>query len=155
MKLLQKLKPAVPKLWLYAVAGLMWSGVGVFLNKLAYGWLSPLTWGTVIFFVLAGIALAVTIYAFGFAKLANKNIKRIYKLQNKRVCIFAFQQWSSYPLVLFMIMLGISLRNYSPIPKPYLATLYIGIGGSLFLASLHYYLRIFAPSRLALNSINP
>jgi hypothetical protein len=41
-----------------------------------------------------------------------------------------------------MISLGIYLRVYSPIPKPALAIFYIGIGGSLFLSSLHYYARV-------------
>ncbi|KAA3663941.1 MAG: hypothetical protein DWQ04_08235 [Chloroflexi bacterium] len=147
MNLLRKLKPATNKLWLYAVAGLMWSGVGIFLNKLAYGWLAPLKWLTIVPFVLAGIGLAITIYAFGFSKLAKKNINRIVQINNEKVCIFAFQQWSSYPLVAFMISLGIFLRKYSPIPKPYLAIMYIGIGGSLFLASTHYYQQIIQSQR--------
>jgi hypothetical protein len=54
-------------------------------------------------------------------------------------CLFAFQQWYSYPLVLCMIALGITLRKYTPIPKPLLGILYSGIGGGLGLASLYYY----------------
>jgi hypothetical protein len=55
------------------------------------------------------------------------------------VCLFAFQKWSSYPLVLVMVAMGIYLRRYSPIPKPDLAILYLGLGASLFASSFKYY----------------
>ena len=144
MKFLEKLKPNVPKSWLYATAGLMWTAVGVFLNTLAYGWLVPLKFPVALPLALAGAALAFTIYYFGFSNLANKNIRRIHAIQSERMCFFAFQQWHSYPMVAFFISLGIFLRKYSPIPKPYLAVMYIGIGGSLFLASFHYYKKMVA-----------
>ena len=60
----------------------------------------------------------------------------------EKPCLFAFQEWHSYPLVLFMIALGIGLRKYSPIPKPLLGIMYLGIGGGIGGASIHYYLDI-------------
>ena len=60
-------------------------------------------------------------------------------MTGERICIFAFQRWTSYPLVVIMMSMGIYLRLYSPIPKPYLAILYIGIGSSLVFASWGYY----------------
>lgn len=133
------LKPGTPKFWLHLTAGLMWSGVGLWLYYLAYGWLQPEDKITALIMAAIGIILALTIYRFGFSKFADRNINRIQNIASERPCIFAFQSWSSYPLVAFMISLGIFLREYSPIPKPYLAAMYIGIGGSLFLASFHYY----------------
>ena len=150
MQFILKIKPAVGKGWLFLTAGLMWTAVGLFLNSLAYGWLKPLDWRHVLPFALAGLALALTIYAFGFSRFANKNIRRIHNIPAQRVCLFAFQQWHSYPLVAFMISLGIFLRKYSPIPKPYLAILYVGIGGSLFLASFHYYRQLASATRQSL-----
>ena len=41
-----------------------------------------------------------------------------------------------------MMTLGIYLRTYSPIPKPLLAILYLGIGGGLLTSSLHYFANI-------------
>jgi len=131
--------PAVPKRWLHALAGVMWSGVGIFLMSLAYGWLLPVKMVYAVLLTLGGILLAAAIYRFGFSKLAGNNSRRISAYAKRKVCIFAFQKWSSYPLVAFMIGLGITLRRFSPIPKPWLAVMYIGIGGGLFLASLHYY----------------
>ncbi len=94
---------------------------------------------------LAGVLLASAIYYFGFSKLAKKNIHRITGMAGDKICIFAFQEWTSYPLIVVMVGLGLSLRNLLPIPKPYLAILYIGIGGGLFLSSLYYYKHLLHP----------
>jgi hypothetical protein len=137
-----RLYPAVRKIWLHLLAGVMWSGVGIMLVSLAARWLGLVLFTQEILLILAGLVLALAIYYFGFSKFALKNIRRIGAYANERVCLFAFQKWSSYPLVVFMISLGIYLRLFSPIPKPYLAILYIGIGGGLFLSSFHYYTRV-------------
>jgi hypothetical protein len=136
-------KPKAAKSWLYTLAGLMWAGVGVMLNRYAYQWLTPLELGHIWWFLFWGTVLAWLIYYLGFSRLAVKNIKRIESINVKKPCLFAFQQWTSYPLVLVMISMGVCLRKFSPFPKTYLASLYIGIGGGLFLASLHYFKKIF------------
>jgi hypothetical protein len=137
-----KLYPAVKKIWLHLLAGLMWSGVGIMLIGFASRWFTKVPASQEVLIILAGMALAAAIYFFGFSKMALKNVHRINDYRQERVCLFAFQRWTSYPLILFMVSLGIYLRAYSPIPKPDLAVLYIGIGGSLFLSSLHYYSRV-------------
>jgi hypothetical protein len=142
MEWINELKPGLPKNWLLLTAGLMWTGVGIFLVSLALEWIfAPEVVQSWIYW-LPGILLAGLIYYFGFSKLAIKNSQRIHKLSVEKPCLFAFQEWHSYPLVLFMIALGITLRKYTPIPKPLLGILYIGIGGGLGLASIHYYFMI-------------
>lgn len=136
----------VNKRRLYALAGIMWSGVGGYLIYLAYGWLKPLPAGRAVLLAIAAVLLALVIYRFGFSRLAEKNIKRILLLEG-RVFIWAFQSWKSYIIIPVMISLGIFLRN-SPLPKQYLAIMYIGIGGGLFLSSLHYYVWLVRPSQL-------
>ena len=139
---LNRIKPSVHKYWLYLSAGFVWFGVGVLLISLAIGWLKPAVFSDIFLLVTAGLSLAACIYYFGFSKLAKRNINRIDKMKREKVCFFAFQGWTSYPLVLFMMTLGIYLRTYSPIPKPILAILYLGIGGGLLSASLHYFSNI-------------
>lgn len=95
-------------------------------------------------YTYAGLLLASVIYFFGFSKLAKKNIQRIRDLAGKNHSIITFQKWSSYPLVLVMVSLGIYLRKYSPFPKHLLGTAYIGIGGGLLFSSLHYYLYLLS-----------
>ena len=125
----------------------MWSGVGIMLVAFAANWLSLVHSWMVILLILAGLLLASGIYFFGFSKLASRNVQRIINIPKERVCLFAFQKWTSYPLVLVMIAMGIYLRLYSPIPKPYLAILYFGLGLSLFASSLQYYLQVFRTAR--------
>ena len=115
------------------------------LCNLAYGWLLPVGFPQVLWMTLVGVLLALAIFHFGFSKLAKKNIQRITAMAGDKICIFAFQEWTSYPLIVVMIGLGLSLRNLLPIPKPYLAILYIGIGGGLFLSSLYYYKPLLRP----------
>jgi uncharacterized membrane protein len=134
---LKSLKPAVSKPWLIAIAGLMWTGVGVMLCGLAYHWFVNVNTGVAVILGALGTGMALAAYHFGFSKIARRNIKRLSQLTEK-TCVFAFQTWKGYLIICFMIMLGAILRS-SPIPKPYLAILYTTIGGAIFLSSLHYH----------------
>ena len=125
----------------------MWSGMGIMLVAFASNWLGIVYSWTVLLLILAGLLLAAGIYFLGFSKLASRNVQRIVNIPKERVCLFAFQKWTSYPLVLVMIAMGIYLRLYSPIPKPYLAILYIGLGASLFVSSFQYYFQVFRTTR--------
>jgi hypothetical protein len=135
--LLKKLNPAVSKYWLIALAGLIWSMVGIMLCRLAYIWLVAVNWRLGLSLGLIGIISALAVYGYGFSKIALKNIHRLCLLSDKS-CIFAFQAWKSYLIIIFMIMLGMALRN-SPIPKHFLAVIYAAIGGALFVSSFHFY----------------
>jgi len=141
------IKPGVPKFWLHLSAGLMWSFVGLYLMSLTREWIAPVDSIFVIAILLVGILLGFAIYSFGFSKFADRNIRRIAAITSEKPCLFAFMKWTNYPLVAFMISLGIFLRIYSPIPKTWLAAMYIGIGFSLFLASFHYYRYLWAIAR--------
>jgi hypothetical protein len=88
-----------------------------------------------------GVIIALAANRFGFTHLARKNIDRILSLPD-RAGIFAFQAPKSYILIAGMMLLGIILRN-SPLPKPYLAIIYVAIGGALLQASLNYFGRLY------------
>ncbi len=122
---------------------MLWVTAGVILVRFAWRWIASMDdrmVQTAVF--LGGLLLALAIYRFGFSKFAGKNIRRIETIPSKRVCLFAFQQWSSYPLVAFMISLGVYLRKFSFLPKSLLAVMYFGIGGSLLLSSSLYFLKL-------------
>ena len=128
---------AVNRRWLYLISALLWECVGVMLCFRAYGWLESEKTGYALGLGLAGIVIGVLIAQFKFSKIVKRNIKRIAALREQE-SIFAFQSPMSYLLIAFMMGLGIALRH-SPLPEPYLAVLYIGIGLGLFLSSLRYY----------------
>jgi hypothetical protein len=137
MENLSRFKPAFPTKHLLILSGLLWSLVGLMLCRLAFMWYLALNIHDYSINILGGILLAIPIHYFGFSIIAKANIKRIRALPNKP-CLFAFMSWWNYPLVAFMISLGLVMRH-SPIPKSILGILYIGIGCGLFLSSLHYY----------------
>lgn len=131
--------PKAPKYILILISGLLWSGIGLYLIKLAIGWFSLLSIYERYFAIGGGLLLGSAIAYFGFSGLALKNIKRVYQYDKERVCIWAFQKWSTYLLILFMMSLGLFMRSTSFIPKYLLSPMYIGIGTALFLASMNYY----------------
>jgi len=135
----KEFKPGVGKFWLYFTAAVVWSAVGMYLDFLAASWLREVNLILTIILISCGLVLAAAIYLIMFKRFADQNIARIRSMTGERICIFAFQRWTSYPLVVIMMSMGIYLRVYSPIPKPYLAILYIGIGSGLVLASWRYY----------------
>lgn len=114
----------------------MWIGVGILLLSWAYRWLHATSMHAAAVLATAGIAAALVIHHFGFLRIVDKNLARILPMRDKR-CLFAFMGWKSYLNVAVMIALGILLRH-SPIPKPYLAVVYIGIGLALLLSSVRY-----------------
>lgn len=138
--ILKKYDPTVDKRFLIALSGILWSGVGIMLCRLAVKWLSMPEAQNVIWLGTAGIILSLLIHHFGFLKLVDKNITRITAKKGK-VCIFGFQPWKSYFLILIMIGMGTMLRH-SSMPKHYLSVIYTGFGGAMLLSSFRYH-RVF------------
>jgi hypothetical protein len=133
---IRRFTPSVSKSILVLMAGTMWCGVGIMLVSFSISWLVPLTLRSKELFFGAGALAAIPIHHFGFTRIADKNLKRLLPLTEKR-CLFSFITWRSYLIVLIMISLGITLRH-SAIPKSYLSVLYTAIGLALFLSGLKY-----------------
>lgn len=131
------LKPAVDKRVLILLSGVTWIIVGVLLCRLALIWLTEAGNKHTLSFGLVGLTLACLIYYFGFSRLVDRNTGRILAM-NGKVCVFAFQAWKSYLIVVVMIGMGITLRA-SPLPRTYLSIIYNGFGGAMILSSLKYY----------------
>ena len=132
----KRYKPAVEKPLLILLSGLLWMGVGIMLVRMAAGWLAARGGAVAWFLGGLGAVAALLIHHFGFLRVVDKNLGRIRPLP-ERPCVFAFQSWKSYGLIAVMVGLGVGLRH-SPLPKHYLAVIYLGIGAALFLSSLRY-----------------
>lgn len=145
--ILSHLKPTVPKCWLFAASGVMWSAVGIMMCATGIGWLADSGMLRGIGFELAGLIAATLAFRWGFGSIARKNIRRLRRLPS-RGCFFAFQAWKSYLIIMVMIALGITLRH-SSIPKHFLAVAYTGIGGALILGSFYYYQHLMRLIRTA------
>ncbi len=136
MSKFKRLKPSVSGRMLLLFAGVMWIGVGTMLLSLAAGWLQRGQLDHLVARVAVGVVAALLIHHFCFLRIVDKNLRRIGPMEGKR-CAFSFMSWKSYIMVAVMVSLGIVLRH-SPIPKPLLAVLYIGIGLALILSSVRY-----------------
>lgn len=132
-----RLKPAVPKHWLIAIAGGVWLAAGLMLCRLAWQWVAPTPASTAVGLVLAGTLLALGFHRLVLARLVRRNIARIERYADKG-CLFAFQAWRSYGLILVMVVLGAFLRH-TALPREILAVLYTAMGGALVLSSLAYF----------------
>jgi magnesium-transporting ATPase (P-type) len=142
-------KPAAPldvdRRWLFAIAGVIWTGVGVLLLTYAVTWLEPVSVPLEIELTIAGLAVAAVFVRFVFHGIVRKNITRI-QAGPARANAFSFQGWKSYIVTVFMIGLGITLRH-SALPKPALAVVYMGVGVALLLTSLLYHRHLFSTWR--------
>jgi hypothetical protein len=127
----------VDRRWLFAIAGAIWTGVGILLLGYAFSWLKPLRMFQEIGLVLAGLAVAAVFIRFVFRGIVRKNIDRI-EAGPKRRSAFSFQNWKSYLVTVLMIGLGIMLRH-SALPKAWLVPVYLGVGLALLLTSLLYH----------------
>jgi hypothetical protein len=126
----------VNKRVLLLVAGLMWMIVGSMLLYLSISWLNASHAHGAFLFAGIGVMVALVVHHFGFLKIVDKNLGRILPMEGSK-CVFAFMTWKSYIIVAIMVAMGTLLRQ-SPIPKPYLSIIYIGIGLALLLSSIRY-----------------
>jgi hypothetical protein len=86
---IKKYTPDADKRILVLLAGSMWCGVGIMLIHYAISWLSPLEGKEQAIFYAAGFLTAMPVHHFGFLKIADKNLKRLMPLTEKR-CVFSF-----------------------------------------------------------------
>ena len=140
-RFLQKYNPAVTNRWHIGLAGITWAFVGLLLCNYSYGWLIPLEGSRALVFAVAGIAIAVLVYAYGMSKIARKNLNRLSSMAGRK-CIFGFLTWKSYANIAVMVTMGVTLRH-SAVPKDYLSLVYTSMGSSLLMGSYHYARHLF------------
>jgi hypothetical protein len=136
MRFIERFNPRTDKKILILTAGLMWCGAGAMLISFAETWLSRFEGKGIMIYYAAGFLAAMPIHYFGFRKLADKNLARLFPLREKK-CLFSFITWKSYLVIVIMMTMGITMRH-SSIPKQYLSILYNGIGLGLFLSGIKY-----------------
>ena len=77
------------------------------------------------------------VYSFGFSRIVRKNLERIGG-KPEVVCLFAFQGWRSYFLILIMMLMGYGIRHL-PVPKDVAAVVYFTMGSALCFGSSLYF----------------
>jgi len=135
--MLQRLNPAVPRHFLYAIAGVLWTLAGGLLCMRGAMWLGGFQFLAVASIETGAFAVAAAGYLLFFAGIVRKNITRIGRLPG-RACIFAFTAWRGYIMIGIMMTAGISLRS-SSLPLYYLSLPYTAMGGILLTGSVPLY----------------
>ena len=137
MKILEKLKPGIPKRGLLFMATLVWGFVSYRIITIGLEDIfknTPIYW----VFILAGVLLSIPFFRFFFLRISNKHIKRMLNAKSEWPCLFSFFDVKSYLIMAFMIALGITLQKIKIVPLLYIGTFYISLGLSLFFSALHY-----------------
>ncbi|MHA1520806.1 MAG: hypothetical protein ACTSRK_11550 [Promethearchaeota archaeon] len=132
----RRYEPALPISLHFLISGVMWVFVGQMLISYGIQWFQEKITQYLWLFIVISIFSGLSIYIFGFSKVVHKNIERLQQKQDK-LCIFAFMEWKSYLIMVFMMGMGITLRTILG-PNEYLGILYIGIGGGMLLSGLIY-----------------
>jgi hypothetical protein len=132
-------EPAVRRTTLVRSAAVVWTAVGLYLSARAVVWFRAAPRSILLPAALA-LGLGFVKGRFVFAKLARRNIARIRELSphKEKICIFAFQAYESYALIIAMMGLGIVLRH-SRLDRTILAVVYLAIGSALVYGSGPYW----------------
>lgn len=135
--LISKLNPAVPRRYLYVIAGLLWTIAGAILCIRGFTWLDRFSVPLEMTLVALSAAIAIGGYTLMFFRIVDKNVNRISVLP-ARACLFAFAAWRGYLMIALMVSIGITLRS-SAIPKYLLSIPYSAMGGALLLGSFRFF----------------
>ncbi|MCE5333790.1 MAG: hypothetical protein LLG06_04300 [Desulfobacteraceae bacterium] len=133
----ERCAPVVCKFWLVLVAGLVWFCVGVALMLVACFRLYESPWPLNLMIAAGSVLLGVVISRGLFSRIVSRNLGRIGR-KPEASCIFAFQGWRSYLLVVLMMFIGYALRHL-PIPHYIDALIYLAMGTALAFSSSLYF----------------
>jgi hypothetical protein len=135
--MIERFNPAVPRHFLYAIAGLLWTLAGGILCVRGALWLGGFRVLAIASLEVLALAIAAAGYVFLFAGIVQKNIARIGRLPDP-ACVFAFTAPRGYIMIALMMTAGISLRS-SSIPLYYLSLPYTAMGAILLAGSVAFY----------------
>ena len=127
----------VKKINLLLIAGIVWLIAG--LNILKIGLLSYKNNLTFL-----GLFISITVFLLFwlkiFRKLVDKHTIRIISMKEERQAFYKFFDKKSFMIMVFMMILGISIRGANILEDVYIAEFYTGLGSSLTLAGISFFI---------------
>lgn len=126
------------KKWLIFANGLLWSAAGF--NILRIGVKAAISCGSLIWLLFIPVFAA---FGAMFFRMVGKNTKRINELPGEKAPLYKFLALKGYLIIVFMMTLGITLRNYTNLPDGFFAFFYTGLGGALTLAGILFIIHSF------------
>lgn len=144
----QKYKPAIRRRYLFLIAGILWSSVGVILSTVGIYWIFPVRHPVILLLMPLAFIVGVIKGRFILYKIAVKSSERIYSHPEK-ACFGSVFSWSTWLTVILMVSVGQILRRFIiPIyDRDFLGLVYAIIGLALFTASFVYWKNFFQYER--------
>ena len=136
-RILQTLKPGVPKPVLIALGAALWGFAAYRILKMGFIFIERHALHHFLNYLI-GIAGFVPFFLLVFRKVSLKYITRIKNLPQSRPCMFAFFDLRGYIMMTFMITMGILFSHLKLIPEIYKGTFFISLGLSLLASSVFY-----------------
>lgn len=136
-RLLEILKPGVPKPVLIALGAALWGFAAYRILKLGFVFIERHALHHVLNYLI-GIAGFIPFFLLVFRKVSLRYVNRIKNLPQRRPCMFAFFDLRGYILMTFMITMGIAISHWKVIPELYKGTFFISLGLSLLASSIFY-----------------
>jgi hypothetical protein len=136
-KILQKLKPGVPKEILIALGAALWGFAAYRILKMGFVFIEKHALHHMVNYLI-GVAGFVPFFLLVFRKVSRRYITRIKNLPQNRPCMFAFFDLRGYIMMSGMITLGILVSHWKIIPELYKGTFFISLGLSLMASSIFY-----------------
>lgn len=136
-KILQSLKPGVPKPVLIALGAALWGFAAYRILKMGFIFIERHALHHFVNYLI-GVAGFVPFFLLVFRKVSLRYIKRIKSLPQSRPCLFAFFDLQGYIMMTFMITMGIAFSHWKIIPELYKGTFFISLGLSLLASSIIY-----------------
>lgn len=136
-KIIQLLKPGVPKPVLIALGAALWGFAAFRILKMGFIFIERHTLHHFVNYLI-GIAGFIPFFLLVFRKVSLRYITRIINLPERRPCMFSFFDLRGYILMSFMITMGIMFSHWQLIPELYKGTFFISLGLSLLASSIFY-----------------
>lgn len=132
--------------WLAFMAGIIWLAAGFNVCRIGVEAWRALT-ATTAGMVLGSLATLV-LFSVMFVKMLFKNVRRIGRICPARRRVWHLMPLRSYLVMAVMITLGIILRSCQAVPRTFIASFYVGLGGALMLVGAVYLSALFCPKDL-------
>ena len=136
-KILQILKPGVPKPVLIALGAALWGFAAYRILKMGFIFVERHALHHFVNYLI-GVAGFIPFFLLVFRKVSLRYITRIKNLPQRRPCVFSFFDLRGYIMMSFMITLGILVSHWELIPELYKGTFFISLGLSLLASSIFY-----------------
>jgi hypothetical protein len=136
-KILQTLKPGVPKVVLITLGAALWGFAAYRILKMGFIFIERHALHHFVNYLI-GFAGFFPFFFLVFRKVSLRYITRIKNLPQRRPCMFAFFDLRGYIMMTIMITLGILVSHWKVIPELYKGTFFISLGLSLLASSVFY-----------------